>query len=324
VIAKPKILLEDLLGIDYPIIMAPMFLISNSKMVIGALNSGITGAIPALNYRTDQELRNAIQEIKSASNKPFGINLIVNKSNFKLKQQLDTCLEMGVNYIITSLGSPKDVINQCKEKGIKVFCDVVDLKYAKKVEELGADAVIAVNSGAGGHAGNLDKKDLIPLLRENLKIPIISAGGVAKGEHIKEALDLGASGVSVGTIFIASKEAPVSKEYKDAIVRYKGKDIVKTTKISGSALTVINTPYVKKMGTKPGFLEKLLNKNKKLKKYVKLLLAVKGMKAVEKAAFKATYKTLWCAGPSIEYVNEVKSVRKIITALVEDYKVATS
>ncbi len=318
--SEPKLSLKQLLGIDYPIIMAPMFLISNSKMIIEALSCGITGAIPALNYRTDQELRNAIQEIKNTSNKPFGINLIVNKSNLKLKQQLKTCLEMKVDYIITSLGNPKDVINQCKERGIKVFCDVVDLKYAKKVEELGADGVIAVNSGAGGHAGSFDKKDLLPLLRENLKIPIISAGGVAKGEHIKEALDLGASGVSVGTIFIASEEAPVSKEYKDAIVQYKGKDIVKTTKISGSALTVINTPYVQKMGTKPGFLERLLNKNKKLKKYVKLLLAVKGMKAVEKAAFKATYKTLWCAGPSIEYVDKIKPVKDIIKQLTNELK----
>ena len=110
--------ITKMLGIKYPIIMAPMFLVSNVKMVIAALESGITAAIPALNYRTDSELRAAIQEIKSKTNQPFGINLIVNKSNFKYKTQLNTCIELKVNFIITSLGSPQEVIEKCKSHQI--------------------------------------------------------------------------------------------------------------------------------------------------------------------------------------------------------------
>ena len=140
--------LDHILGIDYPIIMAPMFLISNTKMIMAALDNGITGAFPALNYRTDKELRAAIQEIKSHSDKPFGVNLIVNKSNPKYKNQLATLRELEVAFIITSLGNPKEVIEKAKQKNNKVFCDVVDLKYAQKVESLGADGVIAVNSEA--------------------------------------------------------------------------------------------------------------------------------------------------------------------------------
>ncbi|MEQ8424839.1 MAG: nitronate monooxygenase, partial [Cyclobacteriaceae bacterium] len=179
--------IDKMLGIQYPIIMAPMFLISNTKMVKAALDNGITAAFPALNYRTDKELRHAITEIKTHSNKPFGVNLIVNKSNPKYKGQLNTLLELGVAFIITSLGNPKEVIEKAHTKGIKVFCDVVDLKYAKKVEELGADALIAVNSEAGGHAGKLIPKDLIILLKENCNIPIITAGGVALGTDLKKA-----------------------------------------------------------------------------------------------------------------------------------------
>src|SRR5689334_21196638 len=115
--------LDKLLGIDYPIILAPMFLISNTKMIKVALANGITSAFPALNYRTDLELRAAILDIKANSSKPFGVNLIVNRSNPKYKSQLQTLLELKVDYIITSLGNPNEVIEKCKPLGIKVFCD---------------------------------------------------------------------------------------------------------------------------------------------------------------------------------------------------------
>lgn len=305
-----------MLGIEYPIIMAPMFLVSNTQMVIEALKSGITAALPALNYKTDKELRNAIKEIKSTTDKPFGINLIVNKSNSKLKQQLKTVIDLNIDFVITSLGNPKQVISQCKPLGIKVFCDVVDLKFATKVEKLGADALIAVNNSAGGHAGNLSANKLIPLLKSNCKIPIISAGGVCNHMQLNEIMALGADGVSVGTPFIASEECTVSKEYKNAIVNFGEKDIVTTNKMSGSPLSVINTPYVQEIGTEASFFEKLLNKNKTLKKYAKLLIFNKGMKTMEKAAFKATYKTVWVAGPGIEHVKSIKKVSDIIKQII--------
>lgn len=296
--------------------MAPMFLVSNAAMLIEAGNNGITGAVPALNYRTDEEFRAAIKEIRSKTKGPIGINLIVNKSNPKLKTQLNTCVELKVDYIITSLGSPEEVIKLCKPHGIKVFCDVVDLKYAKKVESLGADAVIAVNNQAGGHAGALSPEELIPLLAKNCTIPVISAGGVGSYEELQEKLRLGACGVSVGSIFIASNESPVSEDYKNACVEYGADDIVMSTKISGTPCTVINTPYVKEIGTKQNWLEKLLSRNKKLKKWVKMLTFAKGMKRLEKAAFGATYKSVWCAGPTIEHTHKVRPVKEIIADLV--------
>lgn len=314
--------LDKMLGIDYPVIVAPMFLISNTKMIIAALESGVTAAFPALNYRTDAELREAIAEIRKVTSKPFGVNLIVNKSNPKYKGQLDTLVELKVAFIITSLGNPAEVIERCKPLGIKVFCDVVDLSYARKVETLGADALIAVNNRAGGHAGKISPSELIKQLKENCSIPIISAGGIATGNHLKEVMDWGASGASIGTIFIACNEADISQEYKQAMVDYGEKDIVLTTKLSGSALTVINTPYVQQLGTKANWLEWILNNNKTLKKYAKMLIAFKGMKAVEKAAFGATYKTLWCAGPAIEYVKSIRPMKEIVNQLTTEYKKA--
>ncbi|UII28652.1 nitronate monooxygenase [Fulvivirga maritima] len=311
--------LTKMLGIKFPIIMAPMFLVSNTEMVIEATRAGITGAIPSLNYRTDEEFRQALKEMKSKVAGPIGINLIVNKSNFRLKEQLAICVEEKIDFIITSLGNPKLVIEKCKKHGIKVFCDVTEEVYAKKVEQLGADALIAVNSSAGGHAGNMEAKDLIPLLKSVCNIPVISAGGVGKGEQLQEMLDLGACGISMGSIFIASEEAGVSDAYKEAIVKYGKDDIVMTDKLSGTPCTVINTPYVQEIGTQQNWLERLLNKHKKLKKYMKMLTFYKGMKSLQKAAFGATYKTLWCAGPSIEHVTQVQPVSEIVANFIKNY-----
>lgn len=310
--------LNEILDIQYPIIMAPMFLVTNASMMIEAINSGIAAAVPALNYRTDEEFRQALKEIreKTPGKKGLGINLIVNKSNVKMKSQLKTCVEMKVDFIITSLGSPAEVIAACKPAGIKVLCDVVEEKYAMKVEALGADAVIAVNKNAGGHAGNLAPEVLIPLLKKHCSIPVISAGGVGTKTEGDYIMSLGADGLSIGSPFIASKEAEISEEYKNACVEYGKNDIVMTTKISGTPCSVINTPYVKSIGTQQNWLERVLSKNKKLKKWIKMFTFLKGMKAVNKAAFTNTYKTIWCAGPSIEHTTAILPVRQIVKRLV--------
>jgi len=313
-----NITLSEMLGIKHPIIVAPMFLISNTDMVVAACESGATAAFPALNYRTDKELRAAINNIKQRTSKPFGINLIVNKSNPKYREQLKTITELKVDYIITSLGSPQETINKCKPLGIKVFCDVVNVDYAQKVEAMGADALVAVNNRAGGHLGHLSQEELITNLKNNSNLPVISAGGISNFENVKEAMNLGACGVQVGTIFLASKEAALSKDYQDALIQYGEKDIVTTTKLSGTKCTVINTPYVQSIGTKENLLEKIINRNKKLKKYAKLLLAYKGMKLLEKAAFSATYKTVWCAGVAIESIKEIRPLAEILKDLVEE------
>lgn len=311
--------LTELLGIRYPIIVAPMFLVSNTAMVKAAIAAGATGAIPALNYRSSEEFKKALSELVEGNHRPFGINLIVNKSNVKFREQLEACLEYKVDFIITSLGSPKETIEHCKKVGIKVFCDVTDLSYALKVTEMGADALIAVNNSAGGHAGNLSAEDLIPMLTKHCTIPVISAGGVGTGAGLLEKLRLGAVGISMGSPFIATHESPVSEEYKQAIISYGAKDIVMTNRLSGTPCTVINTPYVQQIGTRQGIIEAFLNKNKSLKKFAKMLTFYKGMKMLETAAFSATYKTMWCAGPSIEHVKEIKPVGDIIFHLVEEY-----
>ncbi|MCO4793873.1 MAG: nitronate monooxygenase [Bacteriovoracaceae bacterium] len=305
--------------VKHPIILAPMFLVSNVDMMVAASKAGILGCTPALNWRTPEEFDKAMEEMKDKCQGPFGINLITNKSNVHLKKQLEICEDKVPDFVITSLGSPQECIERLAKKGCKVICDVVDLDYAKKVEDLGADALIAVNSGAGGHAGRIPAGILVPTLIDKTNLPVISAGGVGTGAGLLSILSLGAEGVSMGTPFIASSESGVNADYKKAIMDYGAKDIVLTSKISGSPCTVIKTPYLEKIGTDQNVLEKVLNSNKKIKKYAKMLTFYKGMKLLEQAAFGATYKSVWCAGPSLEFVDKEEPIQVIVDRLVSEF-----
>jgi nitronate monooxygenase len=315
-----KTRLTELLRLEYPVIMAPMFLVSNVKMTIAAADSGICGCIPALNFRHDKALRQALRNL-SDHGKPYGINLIVNRTNFHLESQLKACLDYKVPFIITSLGNPQQVIEKCKPLGIKVFCDVSDMDYARKAASFKPDGLIAVTNQAGGHLGPLSPEEIVPaLVAEFPDLIIISAGGVGDEKSLKEKLALGADGVSVGSLFIASEESDVCEEYKSACVIYGAKDVVTTTKLSGIPCTVINTPYVQKIGTRQNVLQVFLNKSRRLKKWFKLFTYLRGMNLLHKAAFDANYKNVWCAGTTIEYVHSILPVKEIVRQLVKHGK----
>lgn len=309
----------ETMGINYPIIAAPMFLVSNTDIVVEASESGGIGTFPALNYRPIEKYAEALKNIKSRTKKPIGVNVIVNKSNTRQAQDIKVALDHGVDMFITSLGSPKSVIEDAHKNGAKVFCDVTNLEHALKVQDLGADGVIAVGAGAGGHAGPISPLVLIPWLKTRLQIPIIAAGGIAHGSMISACLALGASGVSVGTRFIASKEAQVDEAYKKAIVTSTPEDIVMTTRVSGTPAAVINTPYVQKLGTDLPWAMKVLKDHKLTKKYMVPLIHLMGMKSLEEAASKPTWKTVWTAGQSVGLVEEILTVREIYQKLINEY-----
>jgi nitronate monooxygenase len=304
-------------GLDIPVIMAPMFLVSNEAMLKSAIDEGILGVFPSLNYRDDSELSALLarlNEHKQKSNKGnYGVNLIVQKTNIMFEKHLKICVDNKVPFYITSLGSPARVIEEAHKYGAKVFCDVTNLTHAQKCYDLGCDGFIAVGQGAGGHAGQNPLQVLIPSLKNTFPDkPIIAAGGIANGSGILSALALGASAVSIGTRFIASTEANVSDDYKNGIVNAEMDDIVLTEKISGTPCTIINTPYAKKIGYKQNWLERLLSKNKQTKKYFKMLVQFRGINKLMKSVKPGSYETLWCAGKSVELIDDVKSIKEIV------------
>lgn len=308
-----------MMGCDYPIIAAPMFLVSNEKMVMEASNHGGIGAAPSLNWRTSGQFAQAVDNIRSGTSHPYAINLIVNKSNQRFEEDLEVIRARKVPMVITSLGNPQKVIEAVHSYGGKVFCDVTELKYALKVRDQGADGVIAVSSGAGGHAGGISPLVLIPYLKEKLRIPVVAAGGIATGRQILAVLALGADAVQIGTRFIATTEAMVSQDYKDAILFAQPEDIVMTRRISGTPAAVINTPYIQKMGLDLSPLEKFLRKYPLTAKSVKLLRYLRGTKALENAAGNTTWKTVWSAGQGVGLVHDVRPTADVMRTLVQEY-----
>ncbi len=313
-----------LMKIDLPLIAAPMFLVSNEDIVVAVGEAGGLGTFPALNYRPLEKYTEALKNIRQRSTKPIGVNIIVNKSNTRQNDDLKIALDHGVEMFITSLGSPKKVIEEAHRNGAKVFCDVTNLEHAKKVQDLGADGVIAVGAGAGGHAGPISPLVLIPWLKTELKIPIIAAGGIAHGSQVAAALALGASAVSIGTRFIASREAPIDATYKEAVVKATPEDIVMTTRISGTPAAVINTEYVQKWGTDLNWILRILKDNPYTKKYAVPLIHLMGTKSLEKAAGGLTWKSVWSAGQSVGLVEDILSCQEIIDKLTQEYAASVS
>ncbi len=321
---KLKNELTELLEINFPIIMAPMFLVSNEPMVTEAMRAGIMGTFPSLNYRKKGEYEEVLKRLKTFRNAnnvagSYGVNLIVQKTNPMLEEHLEASVRQKVPFLITSLGSPKDVIEKAHSYGAKVFCDVTNVEHARMCVDLGCDGIIAVGQGAGGHAGPYPLQILVPALRKAFpNVPIVSAGGVATGEGIVSMLAVGASGVSVGTRFIACTEAEVGDGYKNAIVGHGMKDIVMTDKISGTPCTIIQTPYAQKIGLRQNWFERKLATNKQTKKYFKLFVQLRGMKRLENALQPASYKTLWCAGQSVEMIDEILTVKGIVEKMEQE------
>lgn len=304
--------------IDFPMIMAPMFLVSNEAMIKAAIKNGIMGVFPTLNFRNEGELKSLLTTLKKYQSEEnfsgnYGVNLIVQQTNMLYKKHLSICLEEKVPFYITSLGNPKEVIEGAHAYGGKVYCDVTNMEHARKCASLGADGFIAVCSGAGGHAGPHPATVLIPLLRKEFpNMPVVMAGGVADGHGLLAALSLGAAGVSVGTRFITCDEATVSHEYKQAIIDAGIDDIVMTERLSGTPCAVINTDYVKRIGLKQNFIERWMNKNPTTKKWFKLITQLRGMKRLSKSIQPGSYQNIWSAGQSSALVNHTASCEQII------------
>lgn len=227
-----------------PVVGAPLFIISNPDLVIEQCKAGIVGSFPSLNARPLDELDRWLERITSelaaydeahpdAPSAPYAVNLIVHGSNNRLQEDLELCVKYKVPVVITSLGAKEFVNEAIHSYGGIVLHDIINNRFAKKAVEKGADGLIAVAAGAGGHAGTTSPFALVQEIREWFDGPLLLSGSIASGSAVLGALAMGADIAYIGSAFIATDEANAEQAYKQAIVDFNSSDIVYSNLFTG-------------------------------------------------------------------------------------------
>ena len=234
----------SLLGIKYPIIQGAMAWIADGNLAGHVSKEGGLGIIAGGGMPIDI-LRNEIKKAKAITENPFGVNLMLMMPN--IEEQIDACIEEGVKVVTTGAGNPGVYMEKLKAAGIKVIPVVASVALAKRMEKIGADAVVAEGMEAGGHIGEITTMALVPQIAEAVSIPVIAAGGIGGGKQFLAAFALGAEGVQVGTKFLVADECNVHDNYKEAIIKAKDRSTVATGNYTGHPVRVINNKLAKEM-----------------------------------------------------------------------------
>jgi nitronate monooxygenase len=298
-----------------PIIGSPLFIISNPKLVIAQCQAGVVGAMPALNARPAAQLDDWLAEITetlAAYNRanpdkpaaPFAINQIVHKSNDRLEHDLQVCEKYKVPLIITSLGAREDVNQAVHGWGGVVLHDVINNKFARKAIEKGADGLIAVAAGAGGHAGVKSPFALIQEIRQWFDGPLALSGAIATGGAVLAAQAMGADFAYIGSAFIATEEARASDAYKQAIVEGNSDDVIYTSLFTGVHGNYL-APSIRAAGLDP---EKLPESDPSRMNF--------GGDAAK------AWKDIWGCGQGIGAVSKVQKTADFVVQLRREYEEA--
>lgn len=292
-----------------PVIGAPMFIVSNPKLVIAQCKAGVVGSVPALNARPEHVLEEWLVEIKQALEgtdaAPFAINQIVHSSNPRLQHDVDLCVKYRVPIMITSLRAPDQVVEAAHSYGGLVFHDVTNVKHAKRALQAGVDGLILVCHGAGGHAGTLSPFALVSEVRRFYEGPIILSGSISRGGAVLAAQALGADLAYIGTRFIATEEANAPQDYKQMLVDSTAEDIVYTNLFSG-----VHGNYLRGSVQRAGFDPDNLPEGDKST----MDFAKEDGKDEAKA-----WRDIWSAGQGTGQIDEILPTAEIVGRLKREY-----
>jgi len=298
-----------------PVVAAPMFLVSGPKMLIENCKNGVVGTLPALNQRTSEgfeewlvEIEQALSAFEAETGKkaaPYGINLIVHKTNPRLQADLEICIKHKVPLIITSLGAVQELVDAVHSYGGAVFHDVTNRRHAEKAAEAGVDGLIAVCNGAGGHAGVTNPFALVQEIRSFFDKTLLMAGCINSGSDVAAALQMGADLAYLGTRFINTSESEAIDDYKQMIVDCGSKDIIHTPAVSG-----IPASFMRPSMEANGFDMDAINKPGEVDYGNKLKPISDEAKA---------WKTVWSAGQGCAGIHDVVPVAELITRMHQEF-----
>lgn len=301
-----------------PAVAAPMFIISNPKMVIAQCRAGIVGSFPSLNARSTEILDEWLTEITealaahNAANPerpaaPYAVNLIVHRSNTRLEQDVEICIRHNVPIIITSLGARPEINDAIHSYGGIVFHDIINLTHARKALEKGADGLIAVCAGAGGHAGTLSPFALVQEIRQFFDGPLLLSGAIAHGRSVLAAEAMGADLAYAGSVFIATEEANAAPEYKQCLVEATADDIIYTNLFTG-----IHGNYLRQSIEAAG----LDPKNLPTSDPSRMNFGSGGNQAAK------AWRDIWGCGQGIGVINKVETVASVVNRMEQEYTAA--
>lgn len=296
--------ITEMLGIKYPIIQGAMQDVAKAGLVAAVSNAGGLGVL-ASGQDTPEQVREEIHKVKELTDKPFAVNLMF--LNKRAPEIVDVVIEEGVKIVTTGAGTPKLYMPKLKEEGIKVMPVIPNVKIAKKIENLGVDAVIAEGMESGGHIGTMTSQTLWPQVVDAVNIPVIAAGGIADNRGVKAAMAMGAEGVQCSTIFSISKESPVGDNWKKMIIESKDTSIgVIGTKMGVASRTVVNKKAKELYELEDKMTDKL--------KFNQLL-----DEAYQKAVYQDDVENgIIFAGSVAGMIHESKSAAEIISDLMKE------
>lgn len=296
--------ITKLLGIKYPVFQGAMAQIARYQLVSAVSNAGGLGII-ASGGMSPEQLREEIVNCKKHTDKPFAVNLMLMMHN--IDEIIDVVIEEGVGIVTTGAGTPRKYMPKLKEAGIKVIPVIPSVKAAKKMEELGCDAVVVEGMEAGGHVGESTTMALLPQVTSAVNIPVIAAGGIADGRGVAAAYCLGASGVQMGTVFLATEECPVSENYKNAILEAVDTSTTLTGTKFGAPVRGIKNELTKRY-------HELEEKSSTLMELEELTLG-----SLRKAAYEGDVENgSIMSGQIAGLVNEIRPVKDVIEGIFEE------
>lgn len=307
----------EILNIEYPIIQGGMAWVSKAELAAAVSNAGGLGIIGSGNM-PPEILRAEIKKAKNLTKKPFGVNVIL--LNPEVDKLLDVILEEDVAVVTMGAGDPASKIKYLKEgnSNIKVIPVVATGALARRAEKAGADAVIAEGTEAGGHIGDLSTMVLTPLVSRLVSIPVIAAGGIADGRGFAAALSLGASGIQMGTRFIASEECPVHPNYKEAIVKARDRDTVVTGRSINLPCRVIRNEFTREYQRRE---KEIILLEGDAYQEARLKLEEFAIGRLRMAAEEGNIEHgSVMAGQSAALINDIKPVKQIIEDIIEEAK----
>ena len=298
--------LNELLGIEFPIIQGGMANIATGKFAAAVSNAGALGLVAGGGLDAEA-LRAEIRDAKAATDKPFGVNLML--MNPHIDELAKVVVEEGVQVVTTGAGNPGKYVPAWKEAGIKVFPVVAAPVLAKRLERYGIDGVIAEGTESGGHVGEMTTMALVPQVADAVSVPVIAAGGIADGRQLAAAFALGACGVQVGTCLLASEECPIHDNYKQTVIKAGANDTVVTGRSGGAPVRVLKN----KMAREYLRMEK---QNLPLEEMEKLTLG-----SLRRAVFDGDVDTgSFMAGQVAGMIHEIKPLRQIFEELMAGYE----